>query len=46
MSSTYRACPVTLSRPSRRGTEVPTMRVFFIRIAESSEFLHRFLRLR
>jgi hypothetical protein len=27
---------VTLSRPSMRGTEVPTMGAFFIRIAESS----------
>src|SRR5215471_10498757 len=34
MSSTYRACPVTLSRPSRRGTEVPTMRCFVIRVVE------------
>src|SRR5271165_5867417 len=27
ISSTYCACPVTLSRPSLRGTDIPTMRV-------------------
>src|SRR4029079_19162191 len=30
ISSTYCACPVTLSRPSLRGTDTPTMRSPFI----------------
>src|SRR5260370_38465660 len=36
ISSTYLDLPVTLSRPSLRGTDLPTIRLLFIRLPGST----------